>query len=66
MCRINLTLGDLTLWEYGGQVIDRTFKLSIGHWDVSGVTFMYSMFQRGGTFNQPIGTWDVSFVTNRM
>jgi surface protein len=38
------------------------FNQSIGSWDVSAVTTMYSMF-RVCIFNQNIGSWDVSSVT---
>ncbi|MBO6587363.1 MAG: BspA family leucine-rich repeat surface protein [Gracilimonas sp.] len=40
-----------------------SFNQPIGHWDVSSVTDMSSMFS-GSYFNQPIGDWDVSSVTD--
>ena len=41
----------------------RTFNQPIGHWDVSNVTNMSSMFS-DTQFNQSIGDWDVSKVTD--
>ena len=39
------------------------FNSSIGDWDVSNVTIMWSMFNDAPAFNQDIGSWNVSNVT---
>jgi surface protein len=41
-----------------------SFNQPIGHWNVSNVTNMSSMFQCAKEFNQPIGMWNVSSVEN--